>query len=91
MSYHRQAEDTEADRAVLTAFVVTLVAFKLVTSVMVLYFFPSLHALIIVLALSSMWIIAGAIYGGLTTRVKMRFLRARARRRQLLYEEWNVD
>ena len=91
MSYNRRAEDSSADRAVLTAFVATLVGFKLVTSVMVLYFFPSTHALILVLALSSMWIIAGAIYGGLVTRVKMRLLRARARRRQLLFEEWNVD
>jgi hypothetical protein len=41
--------------------------------------------------LSSMWIIAGAIYFGAVTRVKLRLLRGRARRKQLLYQEWNVE
>lgn len=89
-SYHR-VDESAADRAILTAFILTLVGFKLVTSVMVLYFFPSRHALILVLALSSMWIIAGAMYFGAITRVKVRLLRGRARRRKLLHEEWNVD
>jgi hypothetical protein len=78
-------------RAVLTAMIMTLVGFKLITSVMVFYFFPSLHTLVFVLALSVTWIIAGAYYGGVYSRVKYRLLRARARRRQLIYKEWNVD
>lgn len=91
MSSYRQSDELRDDRAVLTAFVLTLVGFKLVTSVMILYFFPSLHALMIVLVLSSMWIFAGVIYGGVYSRVKVRLLRARAKRRKLLYQEWHVD
>lgn len=78
-------------RTILTAMIVTVVSFKLITSVMVLYFFPSLHALVLVLALSVMWIIAGVTYGGIYSRVKLRLLRVRARRRQLIHEEWNID
>jgi hypothetical protein len=79
------------ERAILTTMIMTVVSFKLITSVMVLYFFPSLHTLILVLALSVMWIVAGAIYGGIYSRVKLRLLRARAKRRHLVYKEWHVD
>jgi hypothetical protein len=78
-------------RTVLIAMIMTLVGFKLITSVMVFYFFPSLHTLVMVLALSVTWIIAGVYYGGVYSRVKYRLLRGRARRRELIYKEWNVD
>ena len=35
--------------------------FKLVTSIMVLYFFPSWHAVIVILAVSVPWIVAGVL------------------------------
>ncbi len=79
------------DRLILLTFVWTLVAFKLITSIMVLFFFPSVEALVVVLALSVPWVIGGFIYFGFYTRVKMRLVRVRARRRKLIYQEWNVD
>jgi predicted membrane channel-forming protein YqfA (hemolysin III family) len=91
MSWLRQTDGMDDARTVLTAFILTLVGFKVVTSIMVLYFFPSLHALVLVIALSSMWVIGGVIYGGIYSRVKLRLLRARAKRNKLLHQEWHVD
>jgi predicted membrane channel-forming protein YqfA (hemolysin III family) len=91
MSWLRETDGMDDARTVLTAFILTLVGFKVVTSIMVLYFFPSLHALVLVIALSSMWVIGGVIYGGIYSRVKLRLLRARAKRNKLLHQEWHVD
>jgi Na+-driven multidrug efflux pump len=78
-------------RAVLTAMIMTVVSFKLITSLLIFYFFPSWHTLMFLLALSVSWIIAGVYYGGVYSRVKYRLLRARARRRRLIHQEWHVD
>lgn len=90
-TYHAESESDANERAILKTFVLTLVALKVVTSAMILYVFPSMHALVVVLALSLMWLIAGVTYGGAYSRIKFRLLKARARRRQLLHQEWNVD
>lgn len=78
-------------RSVLIAQVVTLGVFKIVTSILILFYFPSWHALIVILALSVPWIAAGVWYGGVVSRVKMRLMRGRMRRKQLLHQEWNLD
>lgn len=79
------------DRLILLAFSWTLIAFKLVTSALVLFFFPSVEALVVVVVLSVPWVIGAFVYFGMYTRIKMRLVRARARRRRLIYQEWNVD
>ncbi len=79
------------DRLILMTFAWTLAAFKLVTSALVLFFFPSVEALLIVVALSVPWVIGGFVYFGFYARIRMRLMRVRARRRQLIYQEWNLD
>lgn len=79
------------DRLIVMTFAWTLAAFKLVTSALVLFFFPSVDALLIVIALSVPWIIGGIVYFGIYTKVKLRLIRVRTRRRRLIYQEWNVD
>jgi hypothetical protein len=78
-------------RATLLTFVGTLAAFKLVTSVMILYFAPTLHALSLVLILSFPWLLAGGLWGAHLARSRRRLYRARARRRELLSSEWRAD
>lgn len=79
------------DRLILMTFAWTLAAFKLATSALVLYFFPSVESLLIVIMLSVPWVIGGFVYFGFYSRVKMRLIRVRARRKRLIYQEWNVD
>jgi hypothetical protein len=85
------ADDMHEMREAIVLQVATLGGFKLVTSLLILYFFPSWHALIVILGLSVPWIIAGVWYSGFYARVRLRLLRMRALRKRLLYEEWHVD
>ncbi|HQX63394.1 MAG TPA: hypothetical protein PK593_08040 [Thermomicrobiales bacterium] len=86
--YH---EDPSEMRTVVWASVWTLFAFKVVTSILILIVFPTLDAVAVVVALSVPWFIAALFYFGVTGRVRMRLLRVRARRRKLIYQEWNVE
>jgi hypothetical protein len=87
----RYTEDSNELRSVIVLQVATLGIFKLLTSAMIVYFFPSWHALLVVAGLSVPWLIAGAWYTGWYSRLRLRLLRVRARRNRLLYEEWHVD
>ena len=78
-------------RTILIAHIATLGGFKVVTSVLILYYFPSWEAVLIVCGLSVPWFVAAIWYFGLVTRVRLRLMRVRARRAQLLHQEWNVD
>jgi hypothetical protein len=78
-------------RAVLIAQIATFGGFKSVTSILIIYFFPSWEAVLVVLGLSVPWIVAAIWYFGIVSHVKLRLLRVRAKRKQLLHQEWNVD
>jgi hypothetical protein len=78
-------------RSVLIAHIATLAGFKLVTSILILAFFPSWHALIVIVALSVPWVAVGLWYGGVVSRIRLRLVRARMRRKKMLHQEWNVD
>jgi len=85
------SEGTDDYRPVLIAQIATLGVFKIVTSIMILYFFPSWHALLVVIGLSIPWVLGGCWYAGFYSRIKLRLIRVRARRKKLLYQEWHVD
>jgi hypothetical protein len=78
-------------RATIVTHVATIGVFKLVTSILVLYYFPSWHAVSVILAVSVPWIVAGVWYFGLYTRIRVRLVRGRMRRRALMHQEWHVD
>lgn len=78
-------------RSVLIAHAATLGVFKIVTSILILFYFPSWDALLVILALSVPWIVAAVWYGGVVSRVKLRLVRARMQRKRLLQQEWNVE
>ena len=78
-------------RATLIIHIATLGGFKIVTSILILYFFPSWEALVVVLGLSVPWIVAAIWYFGVYSRVHLRLVRVRARRKELVRQEWNVD
>lgn len=82
---------TNNDMSVVWAFVGSLATVKLVTSIMILYYFPSWHTLILVLALSVVWIVAPLYYISRNPRGRYRLLRARVRRNELLRQEWDVE
>lgn len=81
---------SKEDRAVVWAFVGSLVTVKLVTSIMILYYFPSWHTLLLVVALSIVWFLPPIFYLGMHSKAHARLVRARMRRRELLRQEWDV-
>lgn len=88
--YVYREDDTEV-KTIIWASVWTLLGFKIVTSILILIVFPTVDALAVVIALSAPWFAGGLFYFGFFGRMRMRLLRARARRRKLIYQEWNVD
>ncbi len=84
-------EDESDVRTIIWASVWTLFAFKVVTSILILIVFPSIDALAVVIGLSVPWFLAALFYFGFVGHVRMRLLRARVRRRKLIYQEWNVE
>jgi hypothetical protein len=87
----RYVERDDDGRAVVIAFIITLFVAKVVTSIFILIIFPSIDAALVVCALSVPWIIAAGWYFKIVGHVRLRLMRARAKRRKLIYEEWNVD
>jgi hypothetical protein len=77
--------------AVVWTFVGSLAALKFLTSIMILYYFPSWHTLVLVLALSVAWIVLPFYYIARNPRSRYRLLRARVRRNELLRQEWDVE
>ena len=82
---------TNEDKSVVWAFVGSLVTIKLFTSVMVLYYFPSWHTLMLVVALSIAWFIPPFFYLGLHTHRRYRLVKVRLRRKELMRQEWDVE
>ncbi|CAN5164513.1 hypothetical protein BH24CHL1_BH24CHL1_19860 [soil metagenome] len=82
---------TNNDMAVVWTFVGSLATVKLLTSIMILYYFPSWHTLVLVLALSVVWIVPPFYYFTRHSRGRYRLLRARVRRNELLRQEWEVE
>ncbi len=82
---------TDDDMAVLWTFVGSLVAVKLITSLLILYHFPSWHSVMLVVMLSVIWFVPPLYYLVRNPRARYRLLRARARRHKLLRQEWEVE
>jgi hypothetical protein len=78
-------------RAILITHIATLGGFKIVTSILILYFFPSWSAVLVVLGLSVPWIVAAIWYFGVYSRLHLRLVRMRVRRKELVRQEWNID
>jgi hypothetical protein len=87
----RYVERDDDGRAVVISFIATLFAVKILTSILILIVFPSVDAALVICALSVPWFVGAGWYFGVAGRVRMRLMRGRARRRRLIYEEWNVD
>jgi hypothetical protein len=87
----RYVESNEDGRAVVVSFIATLFAVKILTSILILIVFPSVDAALVICALSVPWFIGAGWYFGVAGRLRLRLMRVRARRRRLIYEEWNVD
>ena len=78
-------------RTVLIAHIATFVGFKIVTSILIIYYFPSWGAVLVVAGLSVPWVVAAIWYFGLISHIKLRLIRVRAKRKRLIHQEWNVD
>lgn len=81
----------KSDRQLLITYVLTFGFIKLFTSVMVLYYFWSREAVIIILLLSVPWVLGGVWYVAHLGRRGVLRWKVRKLRRRLLWEEWNVD
>lgn len=79
------------DMAVVWTFAGSLITVKLVTSLMILYYFPSWHTLVLVVALSVVWFVPPVYYFTHYSRSNFRLVRARVRRQELLRQEWEVE
>lgn len=82
---------TNNDMAVVWTFVGSLITVKLLTSLLILYYFPSWHTLVLVLALSVVWFVPPFYYFTRHSRNRYRLLRVRLRRNELLRQEWEVE
>ena len=80
-----------ADRAPALALLWTLAGFKLFMSIMILWTFPSWHAVAIVMVLSIPWVLLFLGWMGVLARMRARLHQARARRAELLAQEWYLD
>lgn len=82
---------TNNDMAVVWTFVGSLMTVKLLTSLLILYHFPSWHTLMLVVALSVAWFVPPIWYFSRHSQSRYRLLRARVRRNELLRQEWEVE
>jgi hypothetical protein len=78
-------------RKILIAHIATFFGFKIVTSILIIYYFPSWGAVLVVAGLSVPWVIAAIWYFGIVSHIKLRLIRVRAKRKRLIHQEWNVD
>lgn len=79
------------DMAIVWTFIGSLVTLKLLTSIMILYFFPSWHTVLLVVVLSVVWFVPPVYYLTRHSQGRFRLIRARVRRNELLRQEWNVE
>lgn len=78
-------------RTVIKARIATIAAVKLVTSILTLYYFPSWHALVVVVGLSVPWVVGGIYYAVRSSWLGYRIWRFRQFRKRLIREEWEVE
>jgi high-affinity Fe2+/Pb2+ permease len=79
----------EAKTAAYTIFG-TLIAFKLVTALFVFWLQPTVHAAAFLTLTSVVWFALAAIPLLIGGAFWYRMVRARRKRKQLIYQEWNV-
>lgn len=82
---------SDHDRAVIKGHIASLLIVKFFTTVLVLYYFMSWQASLILVVLSLPWIFAGAYYFGRNGRFRYRHWKYRHLRERLIREEWHVD
>ena len=78
-------------RETLWGMALTLIAFKVITSVLVVWFFPSWTAVLLVIGLSALWILPLLYIVPRHMQRRYRLWNVRLRRRRLLEAEWNAD
>jgi hypothetical protein len=69
----------------------TMVVFKLVTAMWIVWMQPTVHAVAFLTLTNLIWFALGALPVLIGGGFWYRRLRMRARRRQLIYSEWHVD
>lgn len=79
------------DLTVVWAFAGALFMVKFVTSIMILYYFPSWTTFMLLILLSIAWFIPPLFYLMHNPKGRYRLWRARVRRRELLRQEWHVE
>ncbi|HEX3723520.1 MAG TPA: hypothetical protein VHV31_12060 [Nitrolancea sp.] len=68
-----------------------LLAFKIFTLIVILWLTSSWQAVVFVVASHVLWLIIGAILIAGPATFWTRLVRVRARRRQLVHQEWHVE
>ncbi len=81
----------DSDRQLLWTYVYTFGGIKLVASIVTLYYFWSMTALVAILVLSIPWVLGGIWYIYHLSNKGVRHWKVRKLRRRLVWEEWNVD
>lgn len=82
---------SDSDRAIIKGQIAALLIVKLAASLVVLYYFLSWQAALIIAVVSLPWIAGGIYYFGRNGLFHYRFWKHRHLRERLLHEEWNVD
>lgn len=79
------------DRAALRTYIGVMVGFKIVMAIVLLHFTHALGAIALLLALHIPWVIAAAFLLSAPSVAYYRLLKVRARRAELIRQEFNVD
>jgi hypothetical protein len=82
--------DSEA-RAAAWLFLSVFIAFKVVVIAVIVALQPSWSGASVLIALHGYWLLAPLIFLFLPTPIWVRLLRMRARRKQLIRSEWQVE
>jgi tetrahydromethanopterin S-methyltransferase subunit E len=83
--------ETEDDRRAMYAYFGVLLAFKIFTLIVILWLMSSWEAVVFVVASHVLWLIVGAILIAGPAAFWTRLVRVRARRRQLVHQEWHIE
>lgn len=79
------------ERAIIWTFVGTLAGFKVLTSVLVFYYFPSWYTFVVLVAINVVWFIPLFYYLPRFFHGRYRLWNVRIKRRRLIEQEWNVE
>ncbi len=83
-------DEVAAGRAAMWTYIGVLVGFKVVTACFILYFTHAFGFWAIMVALHIPWIAAALILAGAPGAAYWRLVKMRARRAELIRQEWNV-